>query len=111
LAFLPYEATVYLDAIARTAWRMLVSHRRLLEWNPSATDESARRGDRGGRSGLAASVRSMWIAPVIATATTAELAAFARAHWRWLRRYSCCGSSRPASRGGSVVRSRAAKRT
>ena len=77
LAFLPYEATVHLDAIARTAWRMLVSHRRLLEWNPSAADESARRGDVRGQTGLAASVRSMWIAPVIATATTIELAASA----------------------------------
>ena len=43
LAFLPYEATVNLDAIARTAWRMLVTHRRLLEWNPSAGDEPDRR--------------------------------------------------------------------
>jgi len=77
LAFLPYEATVHLDAIARTAWRMLVSHRRLLEWNPSAADESHRRrlGDMG--SGLAASVRSMWIAPLIATAATIQLAASA----------------------------------
>jgi cellobiose phosphorylase len=76
LAFLPYEATVNLDAIARTAWRMLVSHRRLLEWTPSTADESDRRrlGDMGGRSGLVASVRSMWIAPVIATATTIQLA-------------------------------------
>ena len=43
LAFLPYEATVNLDAIVRTAWRMLVTHRRLLEWNPSAADEPDRR--------------------------------------------------------------------
>ena len=87
LAFLPYEATVHLDAIARTAWRMLVSHRRLLEWNPSAADESdrRRRGDTGGRSGLAASVRSMWIAPVIATATTIQLAASAPAALRECR--------------------------
>ena len=76
LAFLPYEATVHLDAIVRTAWRMLVSHRRLLEWTPSAAAESEHRrlGDLGGRAGLAASVRSMWIAPVVATATTTGLA-------------------------------------
>ena len=46
LAFLPYEATVNVDAIARTAWRMLVAHRPLLEWNPSAADEP---GSRLGR--------------------------------------------------------------
>ncbi|MEO5677312.1 MAG: glucoamylase family protein, partial [Usitatibacter sp.] len=70
LAFLPHEATVSLDAIARTAWRMLVTRRRLLEWNPSAADEPDRRGvdDTRGRSALLASVKSMWIAPVIATA-------------------------------------------
>ena len=38
LAFLPYEATVNLDAAARALWRTFVSHRRLLEWNPSAAD-------------------------------------------------------------------------
>ena len=71
LAFLPYEATVSLDAIARTVWRMLVTHRRLLEWNPSAGDEPDRRrvGDTTIRSELASSIGSMWIAPVIATGT------------------------------------------
>ncbi|HEX3063370.1 MAG TPA: glucoamylase family protein, partial [Usitatibacter sp.] len=59
LAFLPYEATVNLDAIARTAWRVLVSHRRLLEWNPSAAGEP---------------VRSMWIAPVVAAGAAAAVA-------------------------------------
>jgi len=65
LAFLPYEAVVSLDAIARTAWRMLVSKRRRLEWNPSG----------GAASGPAA----MWTAPVIAAATAALLAAIAPA--------------------------------
>ena len=71
LAFLPYEATVNLDAIARTMWRMLVTHRRLLEWNPSAGDEpDHRRVDSTNRhSELRTSVKSMWIAPIIATAT------------------------------------------
>ncbi len=74
LAFLPYEATVNLDAIARTMWRMLVSHRRLLEWNPSVSEHAdGRRSDDTGR--LAACLRSMWIAPVIATATAIALAA------------------------------------
>jgi cellobiose phosphorylase len=62
IAFLPYEAALNLDAIARTAWRMLVTRRRLLEWNPSAA---------GGMAG------SMWIAPVIAIGTAAFVALFA----------------------------------
>ncbi len=70
LAFLPYEATVNLDAIARTGWRMLVTHRRLLEWNPSAADDPDRHRlhDTTSRSELAGSIKSMWIAPVIAVA-------------------------------------------
>lgn len=32
---LPYEVMLNLDAIARTNWRILISHRRLLKWNPS----------------------------------------------------------------------------
>ena len=68
LAFLPYEAIVNLDAIARTCWRMLVTHRRLLEWNPSAMEDPERRsaGSVPRRTGLFASVRSMWFVPAIA---------------------------------------------
>jgi cyclic beta-1,2-glucan synthetase len=35
LITMPYEAFVYADAIWRTNWRMIVGHRRLLQWNPS----------------------------------------------------------------------------
>jgi len=49
-----------LDAILRSSWR-LVTHKRLLEWNPSSDDS-----DRHRRADLAASCRTMWIAPVIA---------------------------------------------
>jgi cellobiose phosphorylase len=62
LACLPYEAFFSLDAIGRTVWRMGVTHRRLLEWNPSGNP------DRNSRTDLAASWRTMWIAPVLATA-------------------------------------------
>ena len=34
LACLPHEAYNSADAILRTTWRVLVSHRRLLEWSP-----------------------------------------------------------------------------
>ncbi len=60
LACLPYEAIFSLDAIVRTAGRMLITHHRLLEWNPSSES------DRNSRTSLAASFRSMWTAPVIA---------------------------------------------
>jgi cyclic beta-1,2-glucan glucanotransferase len=60
LAFLPYEAFFSLAAIARTAGRMLVTHKRLLEWNPSNEAERNRGAD------LLSTLRSMWIAPVIA---------------------------------------------
>jgi cyclic beta-1,2-glucan synthetase len=72
IAFLPYEATVNLDAIACTAWRLLVTHRHLLEWNPSAADEPDRRLDEDltSRSELGTSVRTMWIAPFLAIAVT-----------------------------------------
>src|SRR6185369_15860218 len=74
LAFLPYEATVNLDAIARTAWRVIVTRRDLLEWNTSAADEAARRARAAsGHSELLASLRSMWIAPVIALAAGAAV--------------------------------------
>jgi cyclic beta-1,2-glucan glucanotransferase len=68
LVCLPYEAFYSLDAIVRTTWRMLVTHRRLLEWNPS--------GDpgRNSRTGFVAACRTMWIAPVIATSTVIYLA-------------------------------------
>lgn len=59
LVCLPYEAFFSLDAILRTMWRMVITRRRLLEWNPSGST---------GRSSndLAASCRTMWFAPVLA---------------------------------------------
>jgi len=64
LACLPYEAWFSLDAVARTTWRQLVSHRRLLEWNPSSEVEYRLAGRRRGE--LLACLRSMWIGPLLA---------------------------------------------
>jgi len=71
LACLPFEACFSLDAILRTAVRMLITRRQLLEWTPS----QAGSGQLDGRSGagLLASFRSMWIAPFLSTATTLYL--------------------------------------
>ncbi len=59
LLYLPYEAYYSLAAIVRTSWRMLFTHRRLLEWRPSAEH------DRYARTSLAASYQTMFIAPVL----------------------------------------------
>ena len=69
LVCLPYEACFSLDAIVRTAGRMLFTHRRLLEWTAS-NDPDRNRG-----TDLVACCRSMWTAMVIAGATLLYLAA------------------------------------
>ncbi len=60
LACLPYEAFFSLDAVLRTIWRMLVTHRQLLEWSPS--------GNPKHNNGLAANFRTMWSAPFLGIA-------------------------------------------
>ncbi len=40
IASLPYEAYYSTDAIIRTLWRVLVSRRKMLEWNPSGLIEA-----------------------------------------------------------------------
>ncbi len=67
---LPHEADHTLDAILRTLARLLVTRKRLLEWNPSSNREQSSRTD------LAASLRSMWFAPLLATGTALYLAGF-----------------------------------
>ncbi|MDR3412602.1 MAG: glucoamylase family protein [Formivibrio sp.] len=64
LACLPYEAFFSLDAIARSIWRMGISHRRMLEWTPSSAAEHSWLNLSG--NDLFASIRSMWVAPLIA---------------------------------------------
>ncbi len=67
LVCLPYEAFFSLDAMLRTAWRLMITRRRLLEWNPSSGPDRHRRTD------LAGSYRTMWVAPVIAAAAAMAL--------------------------------------
>jgi len=67
LVCLPYEAFFSLDAIGRTVWRMWVTHKRLLEWNPTGDS------DRQSRTDIAASWRTMWIAPALGTAAAIYL--------------------------------------
>ncbi|MDQ3446008.1 MAG: cyclic beta 1-2 glucan synthetase, partial [Pseudomonadota bacterium] len=73
LAWLPYEAFYSLDAIVRTLWRMLISHKRLLEWKPSNIVE--RQLEESDNTALAAVYQTMWIAPAIAVLTWTVLPA------------------------------------
>ncbi|QTN34381.1 cyclic beta 1-2 glucan synthetase [Akkermansiaceae bacterium] len=62
IAFLPYDAFISLDAIGKTLMRLLVTHKRLLEWRTSSDAE----GDS--RSDLAGFYITMWIAPAVSVA-------------------------------------------
>jgi len=68
LAWLPFEASYSLGAIARTLWRLAVSKRRLLQWNPSQTEE------RSSADTLQAVYREQWLQPALALALTGALA-------------------------------------
>ena len=74
LATLPYEALFSADAVVRTLWRLQVSRRGLLEWQPSAC--GAPRRPTAARD-FADTVRRMAIAPALALASVALLA-----YWR-----------------------------
>lgn len=67
LLCLPHETFFNGTAITHTLWRMLISGRGLLEWNPSGDTELSNRTD------FAGSCLSMWIAPVIAVAAVGYL--------------------------------------
>jgi cyclic beta-1,2-glucan synthetase len=60
LTFLPYDAFISLDAIGRTLVRLLVTRKRLLEWQTSGDSERTTRAD------LAGFYATMWIAPIVA---------------------------------------------
>jgi cellobiose phosphorylase len=69
LATLPHEAFYSLGAILRTLGRLLVTHQRLLEWDPSGDQE------RRSRTDLAASFRTMGLAPTLAAGAAMYVAA------------------------------------
>ncbi len=60
LACMPYEALSSLGAIARTLWRLMVTRRHLLQWNPSSEVARSLGGD------AAAELRGMVAAPLFA---------------------------------------------
>ncbi len=68
LAWLPHEAQFHLDAIVRTLWRVLASHRHLLQWQTSSEVE------RRSSNAPAALWRLMWIGPLLAVLLAVALA-------------------------------------
>jgi hypothetical protein len=75
LVCLPYEAFFSLDAMLRTVGRMLITHQRLLQWDPSGDS------DRKSRTDLAGSWRTMWAGPLVAAAAAMALTASRPAAW------------------------------
>jgi cyclic beta-1,2-glucan synthetase len=63
LAFLAYDTFISVNAIGITLLRLLVTHKRLLEWQTSSDSERTTRAD------LAGFYATMWIAPGLALAT------------------------------------------
>jgi cyclic beta-1,2-glucan synthetase len=61
LICLPYEAFLSADAIARTMWRMYISKKKLLEWNPSNLVH--KKNESPG-----AVLATMWFAPLLSIA-------------------------------------------
>ncbi|QOV88421.1 glycoside hydrolase family 94 protein [Humisphaera borealis] len=68
LVFLPYDAWISIDAVARTAVRMLWTRRNLLEWKTSSDAQ------RSARTDLIGFFRSMGFAPALAIITATVLA-------------------------------------
>ncbi|HMJ45908.1 MAG TPA: hypothetical protein VK498_01175, partial [Ferruginibacter sp.] len=58
LTFLPYEVYLNTDAILRTLWRMFISRKKLLQWDPYSIDSSKR--------SVLNSYKNMWFEPVFA---------------------------------------------
>jgi cellobiose phosphorylase len=67
LACLPYEACISLAAILRTLGRVLVTHRKLLEWRTASDGQCA------ARTSLVGFYVTMWTAPAIAALTVTGL--------------------------------------
>ncbi|HEV7929880.1 MAG TPA: glucoamylase family protein, partial [Nitrosospira sp.] len=75
LASLPYDAYFSLDAIWRTHVRLLVTRRRLLEWNPSheVERESESAVTKTPGAGIAQAFAEVWFAPAIAVGAAAGI--------------------------------------
>jgi cyclic beta-1,2-glucan synthetase len=64
LSSLPHEAFYSMNALLRTCWRLIISKKRLLEWNTSV------KSDHHSSFKLIESFRTIWISPFIASLAT-----------------------------------------
>ena len=78
MAVLPYQAVAYLDAIARTLWRLCISGCGLLEWQTASDAERKRRS-----SGWA-TLSAMWPCPALAVAAGGAAVAVGVRNAEWL---------------------------
>jgi cellobiose phosphorylase len=67
LTWLPFEMYYSVDAIARSLWRITVSKRQLLQWQPS------REVERRSENRLSQRYREMWAGPVLAVVVASAL--------------------------------------
>ncbi|MDB5273643.1 MAG: glycosyltransferase 36 [Chitinophagaceae bacterium] len=67
IAVLPFEAYRNVDAIGRANWRMMVSHKKLLQWTPSGASVP-------GVHALWYAYSTMWMSPLLGVIFTAWLA-------------------------------------
>ncbi len=74
LAILPYEAFMYTDAVLRSLWRMNISHRKLLQWTPSATVKTS-------SNSIVAAYKRMAVSPLTALACVVLLREHPQALW------------------------------
>ena len=98
LATLPYEAFLSLHAIARTVVRVLVTHRRLLEWNPSGALIRVVAPASSPAFGRCGSLPSL-PAPRVSISRRQS-----RPRWLWRGRSCFSGLPPPPSPGGSAGR-------
>ncbi|TDK67640.1 cyclic beta 1-2 glucan synthetase [Sapientia aquatica] len=66
-AFLPFEAWINSAAIILTNWRLFVTHKKLLEWNPSSESSSL------SKNSLLYYFRLMWFSPTLALLSASYL--------------------------------------
>lgn len=70
LVCLPYEAYISIDAIVRSVWRMLITKKKLLEWNPYGFDQNSE------YKNLFSVYVSMWPATIITAAVFIYLSVY-----------------------------------
>ena len=69
LAFLPYEVYKNTKSILVTLWRMYISHKKLLQWNPYNSFQQR-------QNSVISSYITMWFEPIFAVLTYAYLTAY-----------------------------------